>query len=100
MLPTVQYLLMAIYCTILSAQHISHSMSVSVCQVGLRRTAPLKQTEQQRRQFIPNVHNVHHTPRGQQYDAPVGATVCISVSVCVNMCVCAFPLPLFVHSLC
>lgn len=90
MLPTVQYLLMAIYCIILSPQHKCRSMSVSVCQVGLRNTAPLKQTKQQRRQFIPNVHNVHHTPQGQQCDVPLGATVCMSVSVCGNMCVCVY----------
>lgn len=96
MLPTVQNLLMAIYCIILSSQHKRRSMSVSVCQVGLKKTAPPpKQTKQQRRQFIPNVHNVHHAPQGRQYDVPLGATVCLSQFVLKCVCACEYS-PAFV----
>ena len=93
MLPTVQYLLMAIYCIILSPQHKRHSVSVSVCQVGLRKTAPSPWSRQNSSDgsLSQNVHNVHHPPQGRRCDVPLGATVCMSVSVCVNMCVCVFP---------
>ena len=92
MLPTMQYLLMAIYCIILSVQHKRRSMSVSVCQVGLRRTAPLKQPKQQRWQFIPKCARSSHTPRGQRYHAPVRGAAC-TVHLRVNKCecMCVFP---------
>ena len=90
MLPTVQYPLMAIYCIILSPQHKRRSVSVSVCQVGLRKTAPSpwSRPNSSDGSLSQNVHNVHHPPQGQRCDVPLGATVCMSVSVCVSVCVC------------
>lgn len=92
MLPTVQFPLMAIYCIILSVQHKRRSMSVSACQVGLRRTAPLKQTKQQRWQFTPKC-----AQHSSSYTSGVSSMMfhwvplCACLSLFVLIRVCAFP---------
>lgn len=102
MLPTVQYLLMAIYCIILSAQHKRRSMSVSVCQVGLRRTAPWSRQNSSDGSLFQNVHSdVHRTPQGAAAWCSSGchcARMSLFVLICVSACVyplafvCTFPM--------
>lgn len=85
MLSMAQNLLMAIYCIILSSQHKCRCTSVSVCQVGVRKTAPWS-----RQNSSDGILLLHRTPQGQQCDGPLDATVCLSV--CLEACAC-------VHSL-
>lgn len=101
MLPMVQNLLMEIYCIILSSQHKCLSMSMSVSQVQLRKTAPpspsrqnssgsslLQICTQWSSRTLGSTRMLFHW---------VPSRVCLSLFVlmCVHVCipfVCTFPL--------
>lgn len=81
---------MAIYCIILSAQHKCRTMSVSLCHVGPRRTASLKQTKQQRWHFIGHPRGssmmLHCMPLSVSFEL-----ICVCACVYSFAFVCTFP---------
>lgn len=83
MLPTMQFVLMAIYYIIQSGQQKKHA--VLLCQERPRKTTPLKLTKQQRRQLIPN--SIHHVPQRAGTILTQWATLSVCAPLCVHACV-------------
>lgn len=104
MLPTMHNLLMAIYSNILSSQQKCHSMSVSVCQVGLKRRRTSSPTHQAAETAVHSQMCMFITYLGGssmmlQWVLLLLLPWCVFVCVYVRVHVC-IPLSLFVHSLC